>query len=159
MRYLRQMCAGSLKVASSMPSSCLDQDPRMSLLSMLLSQVGRWMTGYLLLGLYSNSMYECCAHLRVTDGAGYSFSSHDVHQVPRPSLPYLHWATTSADGTTTTRRTCRQSMQALTITTSPTTSSGLTLNTPTASATLPGIHTNLDLQRTCCSASRTRNAR
>lgn len=157
MRYLRQMCAGSLKVASSMPSSCLDQDPRMSLLSMLLSQVGRWMTGYQLLGC---KVIVCMSFgMYGTDGAGFSFSSHDVHQVPRPSHPYSHWATTSADGTTTTRRTCRQSMQALTSTTSPTTSSGLTLNTPTASATLPGIHTNLDLQRTCCSTSRTRSAR
>lgn len=46
-RFLRLTCAGSLRVASSTPSSCWDPGPRTSLLSMLLSQVGRWGGGML----------------------------------------------------------------------------------------------------------------
>ena len=44
-RFHRQTCAGSLKAASSMSSSCSDQHPKTSSLSMPPSQVGRWRSG------------------------------------------------------------------------------------------------------------------
>lgn len=95
----------------------------------------------------------------LADFLNLSFSPHVVPQAPSPSLPWLLWPTTSAAGTTMTRKTCRQWMRALTSMTSPMTLSGSTSSTRMASATSPGIHTSLPHQRKCCRAFWTRNAR
>lgn len=55
-----------------------------------------------------------------------SYHPHTLLQVPRPSLPCLRWPTTSAAGTTMTRRMWRLWTRALMSTTSPTTLSGWT---------------------------------
>lgn len=73
-------------------------------------------------------------------------------QALSPSLPWPPWVTTSAAGTTTTRKTCALWTQALTSMTFLMTSSGWTSSTQMGSATSLGIHTSSQHQRKCCKA-------
>lgn len=152
MRSPRQTCVGSLKVASLTPSYCLDQHLKTFSLSMPPSQVRR----------------SLCCHLECFKWIVLSVQvatevNHDlfflIHQEHNPSLPSFLWVTTSAAGTTMTRRMYRQWMQALMSMTSLMTISGSTLSTRMESAISPGIHTSFPHQRKCCRASRIRSAR